>query len=501
MHLIQAHHIHFSCHEKNIAMTVKEQLPILLRQEFYPKLETLLDRYDVRDQVCEIASLPITIRVHDIKAWKQEIVRKSLDQIALFLEAKSLQFSNTTEEQNSNEDNQITIQSHKSYVQKLLLDYVQTGAIPSNSLHFRLKEIYEEIVIYEEFVKKLKRVCHTDNKTVLRWYLNIPKVLKQEVIAKALVNDLGKERVIITITNIITEALKEKNARLKKRIKKYVEFLFWNYVLQDQKTLNFSEIRTISTIGKEHFEIPHSLFVALVKKYTHIEIKEISFFEKYVVEIAEKVLERQKPSFVDTTVLEKFNALQKDQKAKEESIPATEQFSETEIIESSGSYINNAGLVLLHPFLFTLFDRLGYVEQQQWKSKQLQHKAVLLTQYLVCFDQEVFENELLFNKLLCGVPFEEPIATDWMITEDERKQCRSLLTSVIEHWKILKNTSPEGLQHSFLQREGKLKKLKNGNYQLHVAQTGIDVLLDQLPWGLGMFKTPWMDCFVDCIWN
>ena len=130
------------------------------------------------------------------------------------------------------------------------------------------------------------------------------------------------------------------------------------------------------------------------------------------------------------------------------------------------------------------------MRDREWKSTQLQHRAVLITQYLVCFENAVEESELLFNKLLCGVPQTAPIATDWTIDPEEERQCRSLLESVIEHWKILKKTSPEGLQQTFLQREGKLTKLKNGNYQLTVSQTGVDVLLDQLPWGCLLYTSP-----------
>ena len=101
------------------------------------------------------------------------------------------------------------------------------------------------------------------------------------------------------------------------------------------------------------------------------------------------------------------------------------------------------------------------------------------------------EHQLFLNKLLCGVPPFEPVANTLDLTEAERLESLELLTSVTTHWRALKNTSTEGLRTSFLQREGHVIEQFDG-WRLKVARVGYDVLLDQLPWGLGLVCLPWM---------
>jgi hypothetical protein len=164
------------------------------------------------------------------------------------------------------------------------------------------------------------------------------------------------------------------------------------------------------------------------------------------------------------------------------------------------TYVNNAGLVILHPFLTSLFDQLGYWKDQKWKAEKYRHRAVLLLHYLVYGKSKVFENELVLNKVICGVEASTPVSTKWQMTKTEAAKCDELLSSAIEHWSILKDTSVSTLRETFLQREAKLVSFKENKYELIVEQQSIDVLLDHLPWGIGMLKTPWMKNYLSCLW-
>jgi hypothetical protein len=63
---------------------------------------------------------------------------------------------------------------------------------------------------------------------------------------------------------------------------------------------------------------------------------------------------------------------------------------------------------------------------------------------------------------------------------------------VIQQWEKMKNSSIEGFQAAFLQREGALRET-NDAWHLRVEQRGYDVIMQTIPWGIGMIKTPWMD--------
>ena len=65
----------------------------------------------------------------------------------------------------------------------------------------------------------------------------------------------------------------------------------------------------------------------------------------------------------------------------------------------------------------------------------------------------------------------------------------------------MSTSSIEALQQTFLQREAKLTRLPNHEYELWFEEKGVDILLDQLPWGLGTIQTPWMENYLICHWH
>jgi hypothetical protein len=103
------------------------------------------------------------------------------------------------------------------------------------------------------------------------------------------------------------------------------------------------------------------------------------------------------------------------------------------------------------------------------------------------------------NKILCNIPIDEPIISEIVMTELEKTVSAELLNAVLVQWDKLKNTSAESFQASFMQRDGALSRIEE-NWNLKVETRGYDVLLNTLPWGLGMIKTPWMTEFIYVEW-
>lgn len=159
--------------------------------------------------------------------------------------------------------------------------------------------------------------------------------------------------------------------------------------------------------------------------------------------------------------------------------------------EIEGVYVQHAGIVLLHPFLPSFFSKLNLLENGQWKNEESSKKAVQLLAYLSTGAMQCPEYELLLFKHLCGVSWDTLIEAELELSSDEIKEADSLLQSVLEHWTALKNTSIDGLREGFIERDGKLWKEQN-SWQLYIEQKGQDILLQQLPWGLGMLKFPWL---------
>lgn len=160
-----------------------------------------------------------------------------------------------------------------------------------------------------------------------------------------------------------------------------------------------------------------------------------------------------------------------------------------EIKPDDAIFIQNAGLVLLALYLPAFFARLNLLD----KSGRVNNvpRALALLRYLAFESGDFEEMELILEKVLCGIPLAQSIAERHTILDGEKEQAEELLQSIIEHWTILKNTTPAGLRHSFLQREGKLS-FRKAQWELTVHRQAHDILLDYLPWSISMIKLQWM---------
>lgn len=168
-------------------------------------------------------------------------------------------------------------------------------------------------------------------------------------------------------------------------------------------------------------------------------------------------------------------------------------------------HIANAGLVLLAAYLPRLFEHLGWVDGQAWRSPALTERAVHLLQWAATGEAAAEEHTLVLNKLLCGLPMQAPVPFDVLLTAEEQATTAGLLQAVIAHWSALGATSVEGLRESFLQREGRLVLLspdaQPSAWQLQVQARSFDMLLDRLPWSIALIKLPWMEGALHVQWR
>jgi len=165
--------------------------------------------------------------------------------------------------------------------------------------------------------------------------------------------------------------------------------------------------------------------------------------------------------------------------------------------QEEGIYISNAGLVVVAAFLPALFNVLKINGNGKIHTPEY---AVCLLNYLATGNEEMQEFELVLPKLLCGVPLETVIdPTSFTLSKEAKQEVENVLSSVIEHWTVLKNTSVQGLREAFLQREGKLSE-KGADWTLQVEQKSYDMLLQQLPWNMSMIKLPWMSAMLTTEW-
>ncbi len=151
-----------------------------------------------------------------------------------------------------------------------------------------------------------------------------------------------------------------------------------------------------------------------------------------------------------------------------------------------------AGLILFHPYLKMLFDRLEIKRDRN---------AILpeaLTRARSALDHLAYGQALpdlpadALQKCLLGLPPEAPSPDRRQLDRAAIDLIDSLVKSVITQWGKLGNTSPDGLRSAFVQRGGVLQCSNSERHVLTVNTGPYDMLLDGLPWSFNMVTLPWM---------
>ncbi|MEJ2457921.1 MAG: contractile injection system tape measure protein [Novosphingobium sp.] len=166
-------------------------------------------------------------------------------------------------------------------------------------------------------------------------------------------------------------------------------------------------------------------------------------------------------------------------------------------------FIDNAGLVLLAPYLPVLFERLGLLAETDKGPRILGAEAmsrgVHLLQYMADGRCDQPEPKLVLNKVLCGLATAQPVAPSIIPSDADREICDSLIAAVIANWPIIANSSPAALRETFLGREGRLTH-GSDRWDLQVQRKTLDVLVDQVPWSFGVIFHRWMPVPVHVEW-
>lgn len=168
-----------------------------------------------------------------------------------------------------------------------------------------------------------------------------------------------------------------------------------------------------------------------------------------------------------------------------------------EQIAHSYEPVENAGLILLHPFLKPFLTEIGLLKNKQLTDPEL---VAHVLHFLATGNENAREYELQFEKFLCGIPADEPIQQERFIPEEIKEEAGKLIAAVLEHWTALKSDSPDLLRFEFLQREAKIIIEEYQSTRLVFERKAQDILLDKLPWNLGIVKIDWQEDLLFIEW-
>ncbi|MCV2485100.1 contractile injection system tape measure protein [Flavobacterium sp. SH_e] len=162
------------------------------------------------------------------------------------------------------------------------------------------------------------------------------------------------------------------------------------------------------------------------------------------------------------------------------------------------SYVDNAGLVLIHPFLKSLFENCKLLNKDNTINNP--EVAAHLLHYVATGKEQDYENAMLFEKFLCNIPIAEPIERNIVLSKEMKKEASAMLQAVLSNWEIMKTSSAELLQNEFLQRPGKLNINGEDSPVITMERKTQDVLLDKLSWNLSIVKLAWKKRIIYVNW-
>lgn len=169
-------------------------------------------------------------------------------------------------------------------------------------------------------------------------------------------------------------------------------------------------------------------------------------------------------------------------------------------LEPDRLFVDNAGLVLLWPFLRRFFSALDLLDGDAFRDPAAAHRAAGLLQVVATGERDPApEFDLVLNKVLCGLPIDSPFEPGSPVTEAEGAECELLLRSCIANAPVWKKLSLDGLRGSFLLRRGALSP-GAGCWELRVERETFDVVKDRLPWTADVVSLPWMESPVRVEW-
>jgi hypothetical protein len=162
--------------------------------------------------------------------------------------------------------------------------------------------------------------------------------------------------------------------------------------------------------------------------------------------------------------------------------------------------IDGAGMVLLWPFLETLFSRLELLTQERLFGDEAQRqRAMALLGFLVDGDGDPPEWRLTLAKLLCGALPQAPYGLEAPLSDAEQAEAEALLQAVLDHADGRLGDDGAALRQDFLQRPG-LLSARPGAWVLQVERRSGDEVLDGLPWSWSWIRLPWMDDLLQVVW-
>lgn len=548
-HIINKVFFEVNTSDTKTAYYLKDNLDMFLKQNLLPTIQAYFDSVaSIKNQIIRFDKLELSIdtaNAQDQVQLQLDIVKSLQKQVVLKKEANT----------SISEDSSFSIFDKEKSDAETFFYFLETGQIPwwDSNNNLADKNFIEAVISNKSFQSKF-RECITSKIVRQRLVYQFSdkmllKIIAQNNVLKQFPKSLQKDVFREKYWEIIIKYIADKNLD---SLRNSLAFLFLELIKEagDYKTFNkiiSDEVKAIFKSEKQQTpkqrQKSTSLQNILIKDLERIIVKELKSIQTLNIQVPEeevyhklkhalkenidaKILEKLiktciqrvkeilKEEFKKTTdeivsfssklISEKLEFFQYDdvekvpfESQKKQSLEFTTE--RTSKLDTS-VYIQNAGLLILHPYLSRFFTTIKFLDAAgKIKSDKIE-LAIHLLHYLATKKEKQAESNLVFEKFICGYPMDKPIRKNIRLPQNLKKEAESLLESVLRNWQILKNTSTDGLRENFMKRAGKLILDDESKYRIVVERKTQDILLEKLPWNLTIVRLPWIDRLIFVEW-
>lgn len=483
-HIIQKVFIEISVNNKEKALSIKDDITNFLSFEVFPEIEKSISalEHQFAGHTLQIPKLELNL---DIK--NSTLNTELKDKITQIFKEELSEITDSilnSDQQTENNSEAYLVENKEKAVQTFIY-FLTTGSMPwwnfgKRNVSFLEPKVFESLISAENFQRSVIPVFSIQN------------------VRNRIINQLSNEQIAQLCLIILKD--KELKINLENNIVKLISKLddnnrnlVWELVL---KVLSESLSSNINLKKYLLQQIAEKNSAGSISKKTQQSLKTLA--EIFPIIKEDEVLESIENNRKGNSESELISIEQKNTAIKDELKKSQEYLNQKDdLIPNEDQYIQNAGLILIHPFLKNLFEHCDLFDS---KNNQLLNPELCahLLHYIATGKTNAPEYDMAFEKFLCNIPLHQTINRHIKLTRKHKAEAKNVIESVQHNWSAMKKSSVALLQNEFFQRPGKL--VIDHDYTLTVERKTQDILLEKLGWGIGFVKLPWQEQFIFINW-
>ncbi|MDF2934566.1 MAG: hypothetical protein K0R36_3897 [Chryseobacterium sp.] len=485
-HIIQKVFVEITVNNKDKAFSLKEDISSFLSIDVFPKIEKHINalEYKLTDHTLQIPRLELNVEVKngslntELKDKIAQLFKEKLSEIT-----EPMVSLNQKTESNSN----IYLIDNQEKVIQTFIYFLEKGCMPwwnsdKKSTAFLESAVFDTLILSSSFQKSI-----------------IPVLSKQHV-QDRMINQLSNEQIV----QLCLAVLKNKDLKINldvdiihymSKLNNTDRLILWRLVLDAlSQYLNSSNSNFHEYILQQIVKIETTPIALSQKRNDHLNWKAVVKIFPFIKE--NEVLEIIKNNAIDNP--ENIGTSLETIYQKNDTVQKNSILNDNDLSQNEGQYIQNAGLILIHPFIKTLFEHCDLLHPKTHQLLDPELCAHLL-HYIATGKTNAPEYNMVFEKFLCNIPINQTINRHIKLSCKHKTEAKNVIENVQHNWNSMRKSSVALLQNEFFQRQGKLV-VTDHDYSLTVERKTQDILLDKLNWGISLVKLPWQEKFIFVNW-